>query len=302
VGTSRSAYLVIVAALLHSDIKDFLWTHPWWHSFLVAVPAIALPILAYFELRHSGEANALRNEANILRRRNADLAADLDSERNAHLQQIARNTQRAVTQAERNAATLRRHLRARVVVSEGQNNWGPTPEILEVTDDNMVTLFTPRGHTSSSASCVRVSCDELEIAEIPQGSCPLRLKILRRYGPDIQLGEITRWEDRSQPAATPSFDRGGSPYWATYRREGSSETRGTSRLCLQGWSEFIPASGIHGRNCRGRQRRDFEAVFSLAGSLRGGRLYSRQFQRWRKPTPTFYSLTSFEIPFSGPSR
>ena len=47
----------IVALLLFTDIKDFIWTHPWWHSFLVAIPGIAAPILAYLELQHSGEAN-----------------------------------------------------------------------------------------------------------------------------------------------------------------------------------------------------------------------------------------------------
>ena len=58
---------VFALVLLRSAVKDFLWTPPWWHSFLVAVPAIALPILASFELRHSGEANTLRAEANRLR-------------------------------------------------------------------------------------------------------------------------------------------------------------------------------------------------------------------------------------------
>jgi len=59
--------MVFALVLLRSAVKDFLWTPPWWHSFLVAVPAIALPILASFELRHSGEANTLRAEANRLR-------------------------------------------------------------------------------------------------------------------------------------------------------------------------------------------------------------------------------------------
>jgi hypothetical protein len=79
--------LVLALAVLHSTIKNFLWTHPWWHSFLVAVPTIALPILAYFELYHSGEANALRakanslqTEANGLQVRIADLSAELDAD------------------------------------------------------------------------------------------------------------------------------------------------------------------------------------------------------------------------------
>jgi hypothetical protein len=224
--------MAFVAVLLHSAIKDFLWTHPWWHSFLVAVPVIAVPILAYFELRHSGEANALRGDANRLRAEaNAlqsqvgDLNAELAAERNRHLQQIARNTERPLSQAEKNAATLTKHLRATVAVSEGQGNWGNSPEIVEVNRDNIVTLFTPRSHSSSHAWCIQVHCGELEITDIPQDACPLRLKILRRYGPDVQLGEITRWEDRSQAAARPIFRKGGAAYHVTYSKPGSSERR-----------------------------------------------------------------------------
>jgi len=224
--------LVFVVVLLRTAIKDFLWTHPWWHGFLIAVPTIALPILAYFELRHSGEANRLRIEANDLRAeanalqgRIAKLTTELDAERNKHLQQIAKNTEKPVTQAERNAEILRKHLRAKVTVIEGRGGWGNTPEIAEVSDDNLVTLFTPCGYSSSSAWCVKVDCGELEITDIPQGSCPLRLKVLKRYGPDVQLGEITKWEDRLQAATAPTFSRGGAVYHATYSKPASSERR-----------------------------------------------------------------------------
>jgi hypothetical protein len=216
---------VLVAVLLHSAIKDFLWMHPWWHSFLIAVPTIALPILAYFELRHSGEANTLRAEANVLQGRIANLTADLDAERNKHLRQIAKNTEKPVTQAERNADTLRKHLRAKVTVSEEHGSWGNTAEIVEVSNDNIVTLFAPRSYSSSAAWCVKADCGELEITDIPQGSCPLRLKVLKRYGPDVQLGEITKWEDRFQPAAKPTFAKGGTAYQATYSKPGSPERR-----------------------------------------------------------------------------
>jgi hypothetical protein len=212
------AGLVLVVVLLRSAIKDFVWTHPWWHSFLVAVPTIALLILAYFEWRHSGEANALRTEANRLR-------AQLDAERNKQLQQIAKNTQRGVTQAERNAGILRTHLGAKVTVSEEHENWGSTPEIVEVSDDNIATLFTARDYSSSAAWCVKVHCGDIEITDIPRGSCPLRLKVLKRYGPDVQLGEITKWEDRFQPAASPVFAKGGVAYHATYSKPGSPERR-----------------------------------------------------------------------------
>jgi hypothetical protein len=215
------AELVLAGILLQSSIRDFLWTHPWWHSFLIAVPTIALPILAYFELRHSSEANTLRIEANRLRAQAndlhgqiANLTAELDAERNKHLQQIARNTEKPVTQAERNADILRRHLRAKVSVSEGQGSWPNTPEIVEVSDDDMVTLFTRHDYSSPAAWCVKVRCEELEISEIPKGSCPLRLKVLKRYGPNVQLGEITKWEDRLQPAATPTFPKGGAAHYS----------------------------------------------------------------------------------------
>lgn len=109
-----AAELVLVIILLHSAIKDFLWSHPWWQSFLLAVPTIALPILAYFELRHSGEANVLRTESNVLRAeaivlqgRITYLTTELETERNRQLQQIAR---KPVTDAEKNADTLRKHL------------------------------------------------------------------------------------------------------------------------------------------------------------------------------------------------
>ncbi len=215
------AYLVVLAIVLHASIKDFLWTHPWWHSTLAALPTIALAVFACLDWHDSGEANRLRNEANVLRKR----IADLEAERNQHLQQIAKNTEKPVTQAERNAEALRKHLRANVLVSEGQGSWSNTPEIVAVSDDSIVTLFTPRGSSSSSAWCVNVHCGELEISDIPQGSCPLRLKVIKRYGPDVQLGEITKWEDRLQHAGAPTFAKGDTAYHATYQKPGSPETR-----------------------------------------------------------------------------
>jgi hypothetical protein len=226
VAISSILTLILPVALLWSDIKDFLSVHPWWQSFIAALPGIALVILAYFEFRHSGEANSLRTEANRLRTEANSLQhriADLEAERNEHLQQIAANTRRPVTRAETNAAVLRKHLRASVTVSEGKMNWGVTPEVVEISDDNIVTLFA--GRSSSQAWCVQVHCDDLEITEIPQGSCPLRVRVLKRYGADVQLGEITKWDDRSKPAATPVFAKGGVVRHATYSKPGSSETR-----------------------------------------------------------------------------
>jgi len=222
------AALLVVTVLLHSAIKDFIWTHPWWHSFLVALPMIALPVLAYFELCHSAEANTLRADANSLRVEANNLhkrIAELEEERNRHLQQIARNTERPLTQAERNAGVLRKHLGANVSVTEGQTKWSNAPEIVEVSDDSIVTLFTPRGDSWSFAWCVRVHCAELEITDIPQGSCPLQLTVIKRYGPSVKLGEITKWADRFQLAATPTFAKGSIAYYATYSKPGSPDTR-----------------------------------------------------------------------------
>jgi|SRR6516164_7334984 hypothetical protein len=127
------AEFCIAVLLLFNDIKDFLWTRPWWQSFLVAIPGIAAPILAWFELRRSGEANELRIKANNHRIRanalqeeqnksiqqKADLKKELDAERNKQLQQIAINTQRRITEAERNAQTLKKYLGQRASVTEG---------------------------------------------------------------------------------------------------------------------------------------------------------------------------------------
>ena len=87
--------------LLLPDIKNFLLTHPLWHILLAAVPGIAVLLLAWFELRHSAEANTLRAEANRLRSEQidlqnqiAELTAELAAERNKHLQRIAENSKK----------------------------------------------------------------------------------------------------------------------------------------------------------------------------------------------------------------
>jgi len=50
---------LLLALLLQTSIKDWLWTHPWWHSFVVALPGIVVAGIGLLELRHSGEANEL---------------------------------------------------------------------------------------------------------------------------------------------------------------------------------------------------------------------------------------------------
>jgi hypothetical protein len=87
--------------LLLPDIKNFLLTHPLWYGLLVAVPGIALLVLAWFGLRDSAEANTLRTEANRLRsEQNAlqnqigELTAELAAEQNKHLQEISEDTKK----------------------------------------------------------------------------------------------------------------------------------------------------------------------------------------------------------------
>jgi hypothetical protein len=243
---SAVSTLAFVAILLHSVIKDFLWTHPWWHSFLVALPTIGLPILGMFlEERRSREAGTLQAKAD-------DLQAQLDAERNKHLQQIARNTEKPVTQAERNADILRKHLRAKVSVTEGQGYWPSPPEIVEV-EDNIVALFSPSSYFSSSAGCVRVHCDELEITDIPDGSCPLRLKVLNhKMGGPFSTG---RYSGVCQ-------GRHGLPRCVWQTR--FARNAGPSCVCLQRRHQFVLTTGDHRGDDHGEQRRDFQTIHGIA--------------------------------------
>ncbi len=44
-------FLAIV--FLFSDIVQVLAARPWWEDLIVAMAAVAVPVLAFFELRHS---------------------------------------------------------------------------------------------------------------------------------------------------------------------------------------------------------------------------------------------------------
>jgi hypothetical protein len=211
--------IAVCVFVLRSDIRAFLEIHPWWHSTLAAVPEIAACIFAYRELAHSGEANELRREANDLRRQ----VASLEQEKAGHLKQIAQNTQRPVSQAERKASILRRHLGRNVTVSEGKGTWPSSIEIAEVSDDHLVALFSPRGYSSGSAWCVHAHCDDLEVIETPQGS--LQVRVLKRYGDTVSLGEITKWADRAQPGGPAAFNKGDMVYQASFGKAGTSDTR-----------------------------------------------------------------------------
>jgi len=235
------AAFAVALILFYSSIKDFLSSHHWWEDTPVALAGIAVPVLAYFELRHSGEANELRRKANEHRataNRLQERIGKLEAEKAQHLGKIAANTQRAPTQADVNAEIFRKYLRQKVSVSEGNGVWSDSPEIVEV-NNNIVTLFCPR-NSSSMAWCVQVYCGDVEPTEIPDGSRPLRAKVNKRHGPNVQLGEITKWEDRLKPAAAPVFDKGGVVYQAAFNKPGSPETRSLHIFASKdGRNEFL---------------------------------------------------------------
>jgi hypothetical protein len=257
--------LLMLAALLHSSVKDFLWAHPWLHSFMVAVPAL---VLAGLELYHSGEANRyraeankeriranalgadannlradandLREKANDLQAQNAELAATLNKERNEHLSKIVELMKRSPTRAQKNAEILRGHLRACVAVSSAAGGWPNPPEIVDVSDDSIVSLFTPKGYSSGQAYLVRVDCNDLEITEYRKGSCPIQMKVNAQYGTTVPLGEITKWEDRQKPAAKPVFAKGNNVAFALYEKPGASDQRIVSiHACSDGSNSFL---------------------------------------------------------------
>jgi hypothetical protein len=242
---------VVSGIMLYDLLRDAQWAHSWFKSILVMLPELGT-IIAVFELHHSAKANELRNERNELAKANNDLQGaqnklaeenntlagennrlaeennelhrKLQSERNEHLAEIARQMQRPQTQAQINADKLRQHLGRPVVALNSDNSsWPGGPVIAEVSDDNIVAFFHPA--QGSQAFVVYADCKDLEVIEIPMGACPLQVKVNKRYGNFVQLGEIKQWEDRKTPSAMPAFDRGGVAYDAQFRKPASSETR-----------------------------------------------------------------------------
>jgi hypothetical protein len=205
---------LVLATLLQTPIKDWLWTHPWWHSFMVALPGIIAAGIALLELQHSGEANKLRQQNNVLREM-------LDTERNQHLQDIAKHTKPQPTSAERMAAKLRSYIGQFVTVSEGKGVWGPGMQIAEVSDDCIATLFAPAGMSSTHAWAVNVHCNDLELVDM---GGHLKLRVNKRYGDTMELGQLKRWEDHHQQAAAPAIpEKGHCAYYVTYSKAGSAE-------------------------------------------------------------------------------
>jgi hypothetical protein len=224
-------------------IRLFLWNHPWWHAAVVIIlPILITAFFSWRELRHSAEANDLRRKANDSREEANRLRAEsktavariaelqterneLEREKNTLMEKIAENTKRPLTQAEKNAVKLRKYIRKTAQVTEGTNYWGGMgAELVDITEDNVLTLFTPAGFSSSTAFAVYVHCDDLQIVEEAAGGCALQLKILKRYGDTLYLGEIRKWEDRQTPSTKP-LPRGDTVFNANYTQPGSSEIR-----------------------------------------------------------------------------
>ena len=240
------AELCIVALLLHSEIKDFLFAHPWWQGFLAAMPGIAVPVLAWFELQHSQEANVLRTEANDhriranalqedqnksvaqiaeLQRTVAGLTRELDTERNKHLQQIAANTQRPPSEAEVNAQILKKYVGHHAAVTEGLNSWGGGAVIAEVNEHNIATLFVPASHHNSQAYGQPVRCDRLQVVEVPRDGCAVQINIIERYGTFTTYGEARTWEERNVKPTQAGMKRGENVFSAQYRKDGEPKLR-----------------------------------------------------------------------------
>jgi hypothetical protein len=221
-------------------IRLFLWTHPWWHAALVLVPPVLVTVFfSWRELHHSAESNRLRAEANGLRQeanhlreesktsvaRIAELQNErnqLERERNSAMAQIAENTKRPLTQAEINALKLRKYLRQIAHVTEGGGYWGGGAEIVEVSEDNILTLFCPAVGSSPAAFSQCVHCGELQIVEAAVG--PLQIRILNRYGNAVQWGELRNWDDRKTTPTKP-LPKGDNVFYANYVRPGSPNSR-----------------------------------------------------------------------------
>jgi hypothetical protein len=239
--------VVILSVLFYTSAKAWLCENAWFNSTLIDGPTVILAIIAWRELGHSAEANEHRRQMsedlsgtkrelskmteeahksgeylwqrNNLEEQNVTLRAQLA----ASAQQIADNLKRPPTKAERNAATLRNFKRKMASVSqEGTQPIGY--EIVEISDDNIVTLFLVRGSRSTRSFSSIADCGEMTIEETQQGGCALRIHLSKFIGQPKDWGECTRWEDRYGTA--PSFEKAPRAACnASYGRGGSAETR-----------------------------------------------------------------------------
>ena len=158
-----------------------------------------------------------------MRRQNNELRKTLDSERNQHLQDISNHTKPQPTAAQRMAAKLRGYIGQNATVSEGKGVWGSSIEIAEVNDDCIATLFSPASYSSTQAWAVNVHCNDLELVDM---AGQLRLRVNKRYGDTMDLGNLKRWADRNQTVTAPEFpEKGHCAYNVVYSKAGSAEKR-----------------------------------------------------------------------------
>lgn len=241
---TQSFLIIIVGGsllMLYNLVREAHWELEWWKAVILILPD-AGAVIAIVELNHSAEANELRTERNRLATANNELAdqrnrlaeennelqqqlQSLQAERNEHLAEIAKQMQRPQTVAEKNSAKLRQHLASPVVIFNPDNSrWPNTPRIAEVSDSNIVALFQPM-QQGSQAWVSYADCGEIEIIEIAKGACPIQIKVNKRYGNTVSLGDIVNWEDRNTPAAAPKFEGPELAYRTEYSKSGSPEIR-----------------------------------------------------------------------------
>jgi hypothetical protein len=151
----------------------------------------------------------------------------LQAERNMSLGKIAANTARVPTEAEVNAAILRKYIGRYAQVTEGSSSWGAMGAVIaEVNDNNVLTLFVPASQSSSTAFGQRVRCDKMHVVEEAVGSCPVQINIVERYGNPTHYGEAKRWDERNIVSSVTQVPRGKNLFRASYRKDGSSIKRG----------------------------------------------------------------------------
>lgn len=247
-GATKRA-LIIASAIVavglsiafHSAWRGWLCESAWFHSVLIDGPALVLAIIAWLELGHSTEANEHRQRmsgelANMTKE--ASKAGEYLRQRNdleqqniglretlaVSTQQIAENTKRVPTRAERNASTLGKYMRKNASVATERLANLPSPYELVELKDGILTLFSPALQNGTSAIYRRVDCEDLTIDENPQGGCSIRINVTKYQGLPVDLGQVTKWEDRSGLA--PAFDKApGVACNASYGKGGSAEVK-----------------------------------------------------------------------------
>lgn len=232
------AIVIVMSLLFYTSAKVWLCANAWFHSAFIDVPALALAVIAWRELDHSreanehrarmaerlGEANELREQRNEFERQNVILREQLAES----TRQIAENTKPVLTKAQRNAEVLRKYKRKMAsVTQEGERGSAPMAlEIVEVDEDNIVTLFSAAGQQGTRAFYNRVDCGDLTIDEMPHGGCAVRINVIRYQSQPVDLLQAQKWEDRhGAAAAAPSIDKGGMAWSSSYSKGGSPETR-----------------------------------------------------------------------------